>query len=416
MNQNHVIPIKPKGSNNSIVFFFLLILAFGAALKDDLGAISDDPFWSELSIHPLIALFKSYSYTLLAGAGVLSIYVAFTSKKLALRISGTALAILALSGFASLRASLIDQAAAVKLLQALVLYSLVILTSGLLMVRHSIETFKQEAARALFWFATIYIAINVLNMVSGYGFVPGNSRFFGTTAHPNFIGIQLAVCNIAIAANVLLKPLRQWKTLATASPTLVVGVVAQLATGSRTALVALVVGLAILLLVKRKFRIDPILIIFTILIFGFFSYLALSPDTADGAFQRGTDGFSNTRAEAWSSMISLIIENPWFGNGYFIGFSENSYLRSMVAFGIPYGTALTIILCWIFSLHFRNSKRTATDLNSPNHVYFALIGGLLAGGIFEGYLVDSWSLSKFILIFLSSTAILTPKKSPNSVT
>jgi len=383
------------------LFFFLILLA--AALKDDLEAITSSEYWSELSIHPAISFLKSSSYVLLIMAGIIGFFIIIRTKHLSIRISSASTILLALTLVSGMRATYFDMNAAFKLFQAFALTLFIILVGGRLTSDCGITQIKQKLANAFFIFSATFIVINAMNVAFGYGFAPNNPRFFGTATHPNFIGSQLAICNIIVAARIISSNFARFRQYIASIILLSGGIPALLLTGSRTAFLMFIVGTSVLWLSKRKFKVDIWLLAALLTFFSLLMFVIFQADI-DSAFYRG-EGGTNTRSDVWISMINLIIDNPWFGYGYFIENSENSYLRSMIAFGIPFGIALSsvVLLCTVklFKLSWNNRKFP----DKPEHLFFALMLALLMGGIFEGFLIDSWSLPKLTFILLTVATI-----------
>lgn len=177
------------------------------------------------------------------------------------------------------------------------------------------------------------------------------------------------------------------------------GILLQLLTGSRTALLMLTWGISTLWLSKNKFRANIFTALALLALFGSFLFVVINSDV-DSTFYRG-EGGSNTRSEVWISMLHLITDRPWLGYGYFIEYSENSYLRSMIAFGIPFGIALSIATIFCAVILFSQSWINKQIPDKAEHFFFALMSSLLIGGIFEGFLIDSWSLPKLTFILLT---------------
>lgn len=395
--------MKISKSSATTLFFFLILLA--AALKDDLEVITISEYWSDLSIHPAISFLKNSSYVTLIMSGIIGFFITIKANHLSIRISLASKILIILSIASGVRATYFDMDAALKLFQALALTLFIILVGGRLTSDFGTAHMKQTLANAFFIFSATFIAINTINAAFGYGFAPNNPRFFGTATHPNFIGTQLAICNIIVAARIIYGNFAHIRNYIAYITLLSGGILALLLTGSRTALLMLIVGTTILLLSKRKFKVDIWILSASLTFFSLFIFIIFQADIYSTFYHR--EGGTNTRSDVWIYMVKLIFVNPWFGYGYFVENSENSYLRSMIAFGIPFGIALSsvVLLCTInlFKLSWNNRKFP----DKPEHLFLALMLALLTGGIFEGFLIDSWSLPKLTFILLT-IATITP--------
>src|SRR5690606_38875622 len=95
----------------------------------------------------------------------------------------------------------------------------------------------------------IVIVANLIEYFLGYGYVPGIPRFFGTSSHPNFIGVQMAVFGIVIAGNIkfssLLPDLLKLSLLGSSVFFLYIS-------GSRTGIAVLLFGIYALVLSRRQ--------------------------------------------------------------------------------------------------------------------------------------------------------------------
>lgn len=377
------------------LFIFLLLLS--AAFKDDIDTVSNSEFWSELALPGWLSLLKRGSDVLLFVAGAVGLLCILRSASATFTISRTAVAFLILIFLSILRAVYDTPDAATKLFMASLLALFVFVVLGTLISRYGAENIKIAAARAFIAFASVFIAINGLIYVLGYGFVPNNPRFFGTATHPNFIGVQLAISNLVMLFVVLTSGNGKGK-LILGVPLLCAGLWLMLSTGSRTALMVFIFGAAALLASVNKYRVKWWMFGLPIMALSLAVYITISTDVSL-AFQRG-EGGGNTRALAWGSMLRQISESPWIGHGYYIGYSENSYLRAMSAFGVLWGVALLLVVLVCALKHSKQSYINRGTPSSPQHLFFSLMVAISFGGLFEGYIVDSWSLPRLTFLFL----------------
>jgi len=389
---------------------FILLLLLSAAFKDDSDAIANSEFWSELAVPAWLSIFKNNSDSLMVISGAIGFALSLRTTPVIFSISRTALALLTLATLAVFRAIQDYPDAAPKLFLALLISSFIFFVSGRLIARQGAAPFKTATTKAFVYFATILILTNGFIHILGYGFVPQNPRFFGTAIHPNFIGVQLSICNIIIASRFLATPRKAGK-LFFFTAVLCLGLWLMLSSGSRTSLVIFLTGAAVLTTAGNKYRIKWWMIVMMGIILLAGIYIASAP-TLQMAFYRG-EGGGNTRTEAWATMIEQILEHPWIGHGHYTGQSENSYLRAMSAFGIPYGIGMIAILIACATRLLMQSLLNKSDQASSQHLFLALILAISVGGIFEGYIADSWSLPKLVFILLLA---LLPKSPLSSST
>ena len=378
---------------------FFLSLMLAAALKDDAEGLLESTYWADLSIHPTLSLIKEHSIYFLLIATILGLFIFAKNVNFSLRITSASVFVLILAFAPILRASYLDTAIIHKFIQAFSLTFFIVLVGWRITSSHGALALKQELSNAFYWLSVILITANFLNMAFGHGFAPNNSRLFGTTTHPNFLGVQLAICNIAISSRVFELSFSQWKQYIAQAMLLLSGLFMLLLTGSRTGFLVMLVGISTLWLARKGFRVSFLTILALTILVATFVFFAIYAD-ADSTFYRGENGV-NTRSSAWSSMLDLIKERPWIGHGRFIGQSENSFLRSMIAFGIPYGLLLFATIIYSLVRLYRLSWKYRTEHTSPEHLHFSLLTALITGAVFEGYLIDSWSLPRLTFIILA---------------
>lgn len=394
-----IMKYKNSGEIKYPLFYFALLLLLSASLKDDLGAIETNIFWSDLAVSPIVAALKSYSYQLAIIGLCCGGYFILMEKAFSIKRNRISFFFIVLWGFAVLRIYINDENLAFRFLISFVLYLFIFYVLSAAIELYGIKLVKFNFAIAMYVFSLIFVLTNFLNLLSGYGFVPGNPRFFGTSIHPNFIGVQLAICNIILLASVV----GGWRFygyigVAISIFVLVVGVVSQLATGSRTALLILIFGMMLIFYRKNKLIFYVLAIAVSLIASILIIYIANDVFGVAESFFRGV-GQSDTRTEAWYSMLKNIESAPLFGLGVFQGFSESSYLRLMVVFGVPYGILMIALLTILIVHHFKMDALAENYFHQKN-LFIALTAGLSIGAFFEGYLTDLWSLPKLMFVFL----------------
>ncbi len=388
----------PDGSRKwNAATLFVLLLLFSAAFKDDTDAIANNQNWSGLAIPNWLNDIKSNSEVLLIIAGIIGLSISLRKISFRFRIGYPALSLLTLSFFSVIRTIQDHPDSTLKLSTSFLLILFIFYVCGRISTQSGVESLKKVVINAITHFSIIFILINGAIYGLGYGYVPQNPRYFGSSIHPNFVGTQLAICNIFITSKIIdLFNKKQVGVLLVII--LLLGLWLTLASGSRTALAILVTGISTLIITSNKFKLKWWMTAIIILLIPLALYIA-NKSELEIAFYRGENG-SDTRTAAWLSMIQEISEHPWLGYGYFSGQSENSYLRAMNAFGIPYGALLIGIVFFCIGKLLIQSLRDSRLPSSPQHLLLATFIAISIGGIFEGYLVDAWSLQKLIFVLV----------------
>lgn len=377
----------------------LFCLVFLALFKDDSAVIAGSAYWSDLAWDPISLVLKKLSIYVGVGGMAAAVALIAISPKYSIRRGGVSSVYVALASYAAFRGWFYSDEAAWKLFQGWVLLVLVLGAVEFYIVAKGESVYLAGFVDVLFVMSLVLISLNIYGYSLGYGYVPGNPRYFGTSAHPNFIGVQLAICNISLWA-----AFRRSESFLVSTLCVVfmgLGLFLQTATGSRTGLAVVVIGMAAFFAASVRFRLQKGVLYGALILLVVCSllYFFLIPDLSD-AFDRGDQGY-DTRSEAWASLIGNVLSNPVFGVGYFVGFSENSYLRAASAFGIPYALILLWIVVRVLFLLYQANRRSSV-VGTEVALCYALAVALTAGGVLEGFLVDSLSFPMIVFVLVAA--------------
>lgn len=379
----------------------ILGLAFLALFKDDSSVIANSEFWTELEWDPISMIFKKISLYVGLLAAACGCLVVLMCRKKVIRFGGVSLPYLGLLLYVVLRVAVEGDGVVGKYVLGFVLMFVLLAAIEFHISSFGVGRCVRDLSFSLGLVAVFYVLLNFFGMVMGYGYVPGNPRFFGTSSHPNFIGVQLALCDLTLLY--LLASVRRVGLRLLFVVVLALGVYMQAASGSRTGLAVFAVGLIFWMLAFRGFRVKASFV-YGMGVFGVFcliGYFYFFSDIAD-AFDRGDHGY-DTRSEVWAALLKTSLDNPLFGTGYFIAASENSYLRGAAAYGVPYVLVLISLICTAtFSLYkgIRVSSRIRPELS----LFLSYLVALSAGGVLEGFLIDTLSFQIFIFVLALSVA------------
>lgn len=386
--------------------FFIFALLFTATFKDDMSAVlSNSSDWSSLSVYPLFAQFKEksfFGFPLMIAVGVLLLLknkIIYLPKSYSLQI------FFILFAFSIFRTAFYDEVLSLKVLIGALIFLFSYIYLSLIIYRIGHETFIKEVFYILYLFSIFYISVNIINNILGYGYVHGFPRNFGTTTHPNFLGVQIALCLLIIWARVDI-------SLSSIIPFIFIfcGAWLLLTTGSRTGFLMLGVGLFTYIQLANK-NISKYIILFLLCAFLFLFYNMVDKDIFS-VFDRGYGGV-DTRSASWEILFLGFLENPIFGLGFFKKASESSYLRMLVNYGVIYFILFIIMVIHLSKkilLLLRN--KNSAELLAPYCLSLSLLSSLLIGGIFEGFLVDIYSFPLiifFILCLISTGKIFISK-------
>ena len=386
--------------DKAAIFFIL----FAAAMRDDTDFIAQSEWWSDLQTHFIVSLLKEYSITILALTGILIVVGVLRRRQFYLYLTLGPLIFLMDVLYALCRGLIEDSEFGVKLFIGLLFYTVVIFYCFNIIVSDCTSSFVKILVSSMLYFSNFVVAINAFNLLTGNGFVPGNPRLFGTTAHPNYMGVQFGLAEIVLLCEFLKKT--SFTRLLVSVTMFFCGLLMLILTGSRTGLIVFVVGSYFMLLAKAgftaKFAITAlfgviVLVIGTVFLIHAF---ATGPDNSilDSYLRANVEGYS-TRSEAWADLIDQIAERPITGTGRYGLSSENSFLRGWAIYGLPYFLMFNaLIITNLFGLLVA-CRRFGYEYGIS--LLFGLFMGLIAGSLFEGYLVEIWGVPIIVWILLT---------------
>lgn len=243
---------------------------------------------------------------------------------------------------------------------------------------------------------SVFILINVFEMILNIEAVSFSGRFFGLTVQPNTMGVYSSIFAV----------ISLWKYYKTESRyikyfTIFIFLLScffVFASASRASFAVLLIGLLVFLFPNITWTqlLKAILLVFFSAILMFFIYYDVAIEYFN--FSRLID-MTDTRIRTKEIFWSTFFSSPFFGVGNFSESTANSYFVIMVKGGI---LAISILLCAIFCVLINLYRRMIyIAINDDIRCFTALFIMLSAGGFYEGYLIDNFSFtSVFYLILL----------------
>ena len=235
---------------------------------------------------------------------------------------------------------------------------------------------------------TLIIYLIDPSSVSG-GEIVGN-RMFGFTDHPNFFGLISAI-GLSISIYLITKSLKKallfqnnWTRL-TIILSIPMNAWTLFMSGSRTALLFFIIATLI-----NSIKLNYKVFLSTIILLSSAAFIYIQfftePDMLPRIFS-----LTNNRTFAWNEMLNIFYENPLFGVGFqSVGYSENSYLWLLSGSGLI-GFILFTIFLSIFFIHIKKYR-----------FGFEFFAPIFICALFEGYLIDSFTLPTLLILFLYS--------------
>lgn len=390
------------------VFVFFLLCAAG--LKNDTSGFADSDMWIDLALPSYAEIVKRYSMIYFAAAAGVGGLMVLASPALSSRLVLAPLLLMALVGYAAI-SNLVGVAftppgtyvAFVPTVSFVLIQVMIFLVISTSIARIGYQRAIDAAFVGLIGFSFVFIALNIAVYVSGMGYASSVNRFFGTTVHPNFLGVLTACCNVACLR---LASERRLLIRAAAAAALAGGLFLQYLAGSRTGILCLFCGcgLYIWFLTGRS----KLLLVLggTLAALGILAGLLFLGDGAVDSMgaasplSRNGSVFENNRSGIIANLLSSIATNPLFGVGTSPGGTANSYLRGWASYGLVY----TVLQLTFLSLLFLGLARTAV-YSRTGACFLSLCVTLALGAFFEGYLLDNFSSPVMLLAVTANFAV-----------
>lgn len=370
-------------SKPSLILILIFLGFLFSGYKNDGLSLLNSEWWSDITYHPFVNFLKNNN--LFFGVLFVAISLIGIIKNLNKKVYIGYISILFIyiNTLFTIRIFFESFEQGMKLLQSLIIYIFFLLGLVFLRSNLNINNYSDKIIKSLYFFSIFYTSVSMINYIFGYGFSSGIDRYFGVTTHPNFSAVQQGLMTI-ILLYFFIRKINIIRFLI-----LILGFYLLLITGSRTGVLLFAFGALTLLLLERRFSLfNKVLtgIFITLFSIIYFVYFSFSNRLLEG---------ENTRSEAWESMVVMISEKPIIGYGEFVGYSENSYMRSMIVYGIPLSLFYFILLIYVGYKLFIFSRH-----NDRLIIFFAIYVSLMVSAIFEGFIIDLWSMPKFMLLIL----------------
>lgn len=371
-----------------LLFWTTFSIMFAVTYKDDAAAFATSKWLSDYQQPAYVLLLKQISIAALALPPV-AIIVLSLSKPV-LNPTGfwatKTLAVLWLWELARLASS--ENLYAFQILAGGAIFIAFLLAFMLTARVGRASDAAQTVLHAMAALCLIHVIINLSTIVAGHGF--HNSRFIGTTIQPNFIGVQMAISTLLLWSQTGFKGWTRPIYLAGA----VTAAILLILSGSRTGVALLAVAITTYLMLRginKKFLIP---VLFAAVATVAVASLSFPSDIELGQYDRGGQ---NTREEAWSSLSLIIQSAPIAGQGELPLASESSYLRGWATVGLPFP------ILFLGALAVLSVQIAQGMMRRQNVRVIAAFGGCamgcLFGGVFEGYLIDSFTFTLFAFLF-----------------
>ena len=401
MEQDTLMTLKTYYSNSKSRSFWrpnflscgIAMFLFASAVKPGL---SDE--FDTISYSGVIALLREYSQYIGAIGLLCLIYVFARQPKLSsLKITYPAIWLLIFKLVLALRliaapAHGLDQL--ISFISISFLYFIFLARDG----KYDCDVNYSSILKGMYYFTIIILLLNFYLYLFEYSTTSWKGRFIGVFHHPNFTGVNFAICaSIIFGFSHSQKNITTNKSISKISIFLLaLSIILIMASGSRTGIlgfIAAFLGYAyIQKLLKAKTIILLAFISFIIMISlnSIIELLAYYIPGVDRIIQAG-----NTRDAVWALMWNDFVSHPVFGSGSIVSGTAGSYLRVLAIGGIVSG--LPLLACLTLCLVRIRRNRGGYNFRK------AWLPGLLCiliTSITEGHLADALSLALIYFVFI----------------
>ncbi|MFC3093299.1 O-antigen ligase domain-containing protein [Alteromonas sediminis] len=253
--------------------------------------------------------------------------------------------------------------------------------------------------KAVSYFSLFFAVVNCYELVVNEHNTMWAGRFWGVTAHPNFVGGYAAVL-LPFSCFVADKFYSNTAERFVFSLNCFLLIFIVLISGSRGSFaVAILSAFVYFFFAKNK-----LLIFFFVSIVGFFLVTMItSLEIQNSPFSENFERLSmteNTRSFVFKDLWRVFSENPLIGAPMETESTSSSYLALLANGGIVAGFLLIIFLLLLFRIIVTILKLSAP--NTLNVTVVSAVMGLLLYATFEGFLLEGYSVAKLLFIILLS--------------
>lgn len=373
-------------TNRNFLFLFVFFTSLFSAVtfRHDQNPYSD--FIAGITFIPdtlrIINTYAPYSAILT----ILSAALIFTTRgRRRVKIHGTYKLIIFLTALIAIRLVFYNVDLAQK--EVLLLIELIVIYASVYYARKTMSSDELSTILrySLLLFCTFLTILNLYLYTTGGVINSWVNRFYGSSTHPNFLGVQMGICGVVFYAFI-----RRRRSLMTASAVmlLLISFGILITTGSRTGLLMFFTSITTFWFVSKSRSLLAINIV--VLILFVIIFLAIVYQAQGGSLPDSLDrGGVNTRAESWAGMWSTIWNNPILGSPAQTNYVESSYLLGWARFGLFF-PLIYVLIVYIIAQQIKlvlkqNAARRGASLS------VSIVVGIFISAILEGMLVDTYT-------------------------
>lgn len=178
----------------------IILLLFAGAVKNDAAELSQSEFWSDISRTYMLSFIKNNIYAIYIILLTIFLYSISSLRSINFRVNSFVLLFVLTYFYGFLRGMYTDFTFSAKMLFGFLLFFCLYIYIYSLYITFKVRV-SEIIDKSFYVISVILISLNIIEYVAGGGFVPGVTRYFGSSSHPNFIGVQMAVCCVAVVYN-----------------------------------------------------------------------------------------------------------------------------------------------------------------------------------------------------------------------
>lgn len=269
----------------------------------------------------------------------------------------------------------------------LILYFIILSRDG----KSKSEIHYKSIFIGMYHFTITILLLNFYLYLFEYSTTSWKGRFVGVFHHPNFAGVNFAICASIIFGlkNTQNKAKVNTTFNAISLSLIVLSAFLIMASGSRTGILGYIAALLGYFYIQKHLKAS------TLIFLAFISFIViLSLDSIIELLAYYIPGFEritqagNTRDVVWTLMWEDFIANPIFGSGASVTATAGSYLRVLAIAGLIAALPLLICITLCIARAFRNRGNFAF-----RSAWLPGLMCILITSITEGHLADSLSLA-----------------------
>lgn len=271
------------------------------------------------------------------------------------------------------------------------------------------QSYFFSVEKGFFYFIVLLAVTTLFLYIQGLGFYNQGFRFSGLSFHPNQFGLICALAVVFLFGVTQEGDAKKIKKISVLV-LIIIMIFFLLASGSRGGVLAATVGL-LFVAIGAGFRFGQISIISLLIPLAYIFY-ALFAEQSELVFLRFIEN-TNNRSEVFGLMFDSFLSSPIIGLGLGATGSENSFLKALAVGGLVCGLPLLFFAFRLGFMLVKNLKlmsKETSSLRKRQLKFSAMLASILIVSMFDGYLIERFGFSTFLIIIILSSRLYLTKE------